>query len=150
MSSSNDLVVLIPVVAILMPLILVPTVIVLRQRARRREWEFRERMKAMEMGLPVPGSEVWAARVAIALGAVMPVGVFAIAWIASLTTTVDEVWIAAAIVGVVGVIQGSRLAKQAIAGTRPNGRDHDGLDLTQNHAKPKFDPDAYEAIVRHG
>lgn len=146
----DELVMIIPIVAILMPLILVPTVIVLRQRGRRREWQYRERMKAMEMGLPVPGSEVWTSRVAIAIGAVMPVGVFAVAWFASLTTSVDEVWIAATLVGVIGVIQGARLANRAISGTHRDDREGQRPGLAQAQAKPQFDPDAYEAIVRHG
>ncbi|MEW4571068.1 hypothetical protein AB1L88_24630 [Tautonia sp. JC769] len=146
----DELVILIPILAILMPLILVPTVIVLRQRARRREWEHRERMKAMEMGLPVPGTEVWASRVAIALGAVMPVGVFAIAWLASLTTQIAEVWIAAALVGVVGVVQGSRLTNHPLSGTHRGDREDRRAARGYDRAKPQFDPDAYEAIVRHG
>ena len=36
-----------PVVAILMPLVLVPTVLVLKHRHQRREWEHLERLKAM-------------------------------------------------------------------------------------------------------
>ena len=42
--------VIIPVVAILMPLVLVPTIIILKHRHCRREWEHKERMKAMEIG----------------------------------------------------------------------------------------------------
>jgi hypothetical protein len=148
--NDDALVVLIPIVAILMPLVLVPTVIVLRQRDRRREWEHRERMKAMEMGLPVPGTEVWASRVAIALGAVMHVGVFAIAWLATLTTTVDEVWIAATLVGGAGVLSGARLASRAIWGRHRAEQEGQRSGLAHAHAKPQFDPDAYEAIVRHG
>ncbi|WP_169972617.1 hypothetical protein [Tautonia rosea] len=148
--SEDELVIMVPIVAILMPLILVPTVIVLRQRARRREWEYRERMKAMEMGLPVPGSEVWASRVAIAIGAIMPAGVFGVAWLASLTTSVDEVWIAAAVVGIVGVIQGSRLANRTLSGTQRLEKEDQRSSNAQGQGKPQFDPDAYEAIVRHG
>ena len=38
----------IPIVGILMPLLLVPTILVLKYRQARREWEHLERMKAME------------------------------------------------------------------------------------------------------
>src|SRR5205823_14407707 len=46
--------IIIPVTAILMPLVLVPTILVLKHRHRKREWEHLERMKAMEMELPTP------------------------------------------------------------------------------------------------
>ena len=39
---------IIPIVGILMPLVLVPTILVLKHRHKRREWEHRERMRAME------------------------------------------------------------------------------------------------------
>ncbi len=45
---------IIPIVAILMPLVLVPTILVLKHRHKRREWEHRERIKAMELQMPVP------------------------------------------------------------------------------------------------
>ena len=44
---------LIPIVAILMPLVLAPTVIFLKHRHSRREWEHLERMKAMDFHMPM-------------------------------------------------------------------------------------------------
>ena len=44
----------IPIVGILMPLVLVPMIMVLKHRTLRREWQHKERMKAMEMGGPLP------------------------------------------------------------------------------------------------
>ena len=38
----------IPIVAILMPLVLVPTILVMKYRHQRRKWEHLERLKAME------------------------------------------------------------------------------------------------------
>ena len=43
-----------PILGILMPLVLVPTILVLKHRHQRREWEHKERMKAMEIQLPTP------------------------------------------------------------------------------------------------
>ena len=51
---------IIPIVGILMPLVLVPTVLVLKHRYKRREWEHLERMKAMSGRNPSRG---WAGRV---------------------------------------------------------------------------------------
>lgn len=145
---SDDVV--IPLVAIMLPMILVPTVLVLRQSTKQREWCHVERMKAMERGVPVPGTEIWTSRVAIAIGAIMPVGVFGIAWLTSLTTNVDKVWVAAALVGGAGVFGGIRLAGQAIAARPAEGRSANSESYTSVNDKPAFDPDAYEAIVRHG
>ncbi|MGC8640821.1 MAG: hypothetical protein ACP5XB_13200, partial [Isosphaeraceae bacterium] len=47
---------IIPVVAILMPLVLVPTIITLKQRHKRREWKYQERLRAMDLGLPLTDS----------------------------------------------------------------------------------------------
>ena len=66
--------IIIPVVAILMPLVLVPTIITLKHRHGRREWEHLERMKAMDLGLPAPtGSETWGAKSVVPIGAGVPI-----------------------------------------------------------------------------
>jgi hypothetical protein len=143
--------ILIPIVAILMPLFLVPTVMVLRSSSRKRECQHRERMKAMEMGLPVPGIEAWSGRTAIAVGAVMPVGVFFMGWLANLTTHNDDVWVAVALVAVAGVFGGIRLAGRQVGwmarpAVKPQLR---RAAQERGAAKPAFDPDAYDAIARH-
>ena len=42
----------IPILGILMPLVLVPMIMVLKHRTLQREWQHKERMKAIEMGAP--------------------------------------------------------------------------------------------------
>lgn len=59
---------LIPIVAILMPLLLVPTILVLKSRQARREWEHLERMKAMDDGRPVAASSTYCGVAAIGAG----------------------------------------------------------------------------------
>jgi preprotein translocase subunit YajC len=50
---------LIPMTAILMPMILVPTIITMVHRQRKREWHHKERLRALELGLPpAPTSEL--------------------------------------------------------------------------------------------
>ena len=44
----------IPIVAILMPLILVPTMLVMKYRHQKRKWEHLERLKSMEAQVPMP------------------------------------------------------------------------------------------------
>ena len=141
---------IIPIVAILMPLFLVPTIMILKHSSRKREWQHKERMHALEHGHAVPGSEAWPARVAIGIGAVMPICVFGIAWLAQLTTHNDDLWVAAALVGGGGVIGGTRLAGR-IAGGRP---EHHGSPIGSSafarNGKPAFNPDAYDAIAHRG
>ena len=141
----------IPVVAILMPLFLVPTIILLKQAGRKREWEHRERMKALELGLPVPGSEAWTGRAAIAVGGIMPVGVFAVAWLASVSShhPDESPWLAAAIVGGLGVFCGARLVG-SLAGRRGGDESAEAAVRPAGLRKPAFNPDAYDAIARHG
>ncbi|RUL82338.1 hypothetical protein [Tautonia sociabilis] len=140
----------IPIVAILMPMFLVPAVILMRQSARNREWQHRERMKAMELGLPVPGAEAWAGRSAIAIGAVMPVGVFVASMVTNATTRNDDVWVAAAFVSLAGVIGGVRLAgRQFGMQAKGRGRQAEAVAFDRRHGKPAFNPDADDAIARH-
>ncbi len=62
----------IPIVAILMPLALVPTILTLKHRHERRQWEHQERMKAMETRLPVSPRQMNGGGVA-AIGAGVPI-----------------------------------------------------------------------------
>jgi hypothetical protein len=140
----------IPLMALLMPLLMVVGVLTLRQSSRRREWRHQERMKALELGRPMPEAEGHAARTAIAIGAVMPVGVFAFAWLASMTTGVEGAWLAAAIVAGMGVIGGTQLARSSAVQRRPEDEVVPIRDADRpSNGKPPFDPDAYEAIVRN-
>src|SRR5947207_1414383 len=78
--------IIIPVTAILMPLLLVPTIITLKHRHRRREWEHLERMKAMEVQLPVPrGQGSAGSRGVAAIGAGVPVASVLAAFLTGLT-----------------------------------------------------------------
>ena len=48
----------IPIVAILMPLILVPTTLVMKYRHQKRKWEHLERLKSLEVQMPLPMRQV--------------------------------------------------------------------------------------------
>src|SRR5262249_5445859 len=65
---------IIPITAILMPLVLVPTIITLKHRQKKREWEHLERMRAMELQLPTPArGESPGTRSVVAIGAGVPI-----------------------------------------------------------------------------
>ena len=44
----------IPIVAILMPLVLVPTTLFMKHRHQRRKWEHLERLRSLEVQMPLP------------------------------------------------------------------------------------------------
>ncbi len=143
--------ILIPIAGMMIPIILVPTILVLRHSHRRREWEHMERMRAMELGFAPPSSTAgafWPAMTAIAIGAVVPIGAFLFAWLASLTTHArEEIWLTATGVGTSAVIGGSVLAHRLIGVHRAEP----SRSAPEPYVKPAhFDPDAYDTVGRRG
>src|SRR5262245_31718461 len=99
----------------MLPMVLVPSILAMKHAQRKREWEHVERMKALELGRPVPGTEGWPAAAAIAIGAGVPICAFLFTWLARLTAeTADEVFIAPTIVSVVAVWVGKTLATRLL------------------------------------
>ncbi len=88
---------LIPVIAILMPLALVPTILILKHRHRRRQWEHLERMKAMETQLPVSVQHTIGGGAATAIGAGVPAVSVLGAFLSSLTLDTSDIHDPAAI-----------------------------------------------------
>jgi hypothetical protein len=120
----------------------VPIIWGLKHARRKAEWEHMERMKALEMGRPLPGEVKSPPRPAshagIAIGTSVPIGVFGCAWLASLTAGYEEtMWIMAGVVGLGAVICGTILAKQSI-----------GSEISA--AKPHIEDDAYDVVARRG
>ena len=44
---------IIPLAGIMLPMVLVPTIITLAHRMKKREWQHKERLRALELGIPV-------------------------------------------------------------------------------------------------
>lgn len=130
---------LIPLAGMAVPLILVPTIIAMKQAQRKREWEHLERMKALELGRPLPCTQVWPALAAIFIGAIMPIGVFVVSWLA-LTKSSGFGFEAATVVGICGVWVGGSLGKRLFA------------EKTNRSVAEKFqgDPDAFDVVGRRG
>ena len=143
-----DEVMAIPVMALTIPLVVIPTTLILRHRARRRELEHQERMRAFDLGLAPTIQTTWPSLAAIAIGAVVPVGSFFIAWFANLGgRDAPTAWICATIVGLTAVVQGSRLAAKLIDSPR-DAAPQPPTSLAAN--KPRFDPDAFDVVSRRG
>jgi hypothetical protein len=138
---------LLPMMGLALPIVLVPTIMVLSHRKRRREMEHVERMKALELGLPTPGTESWPASVCIAIGAGVPIGAFFLAWLAGMehSGSGQNYWETAAPVGVVGILCGTFLSTRLLPSRSKSQR-----PAVDAHAKPAYDPDAYDVVSRRG
>ena len=144
----------IPIVAILMPLFLVPTVLTLKHRHRRREWEHLERMKAMELGLPRPtGREGGDRGAVVAVGAGVPAASMFAAFLTCSEgpSSVDGIPLAAIAWGCAALVSGGAMATSLILAfmlARSRDRAHSASWL--NHAKPAYDPDSFDVVGRRG
>ena len=78
----------IPIIGILMPVILVPTILILRHRTLQREWQHRERLQAIEMGLPT--SSLNSGGSVAAVGAGVPIAAVIAAVITTLSYSAPE------------------------------------------------------------
>lgn len=149
---------IIPLAAIALPLLLVPTIMLLKQGQEKRHWRHLERMQALASGAPVPPLNAPPGTGAvIAIGAGVPI--FAI--FAALTTTLNAhsyipnalersaiAWGCALIVSfgamatglILGVLQHRAHAKNA---SHFAGSNYDS-------AKPAYDPDAFDVVSSRG
>lgn len=140
----------IPVIAISLPIILVPTVLAMKHARRKREYEHLERMKALEMGHRLPQHHAWSAFAATAIGAGVPIAAFLLAWLASLTTHVnDDVWKGATFVGITGVIGGTTLG-WLLLGRRDIPEPPPAEYTASMNGKHAMDPDAYDVAGQRG
>jgi hypothetical protein len=131
-----------------------------RGERRKRELDHIERMRAIEVGRSYPGETRyglpavphWAAPhlIAVSIGAVVPLGVFACALLTSLIGGYQkDIWIAAGMVGLGGVISGTVLAYGAFKTTAAGAAAEDRSD-TYINSKPLVDEDAYDVVSSRG
>jgi protein-S-isoprenylcysteine O-methyltransferase Ste14 len=112
----------------------------IRLARRGQEIAHTERMRALELGHPLPGTVADAAGSwppGVAIGLWVPLGVFGIAFVSGNHNN-PSVWIAAALVGVAGVICGTLLTLFAPATAKPEA----------GAAKPAIDREAYEDLAQ--
>ena len=142
--------VLIPLVALSIPIVIVPTVLGLRHARFLRQVEHAERMKAMELRRTLPQDEPWwtPARISVTIGAGVPVGALAAACLATgLVGFREEAWGISGAVGMFGVVAGSVLAAKHFAHrARVEGRVSD----VGYYAKPGVEDDAFDVVGRRG
>jgi hypothetical protein len=136
---------IIPIVALLIPMIIVPTALGIKHARFLREVEHAERMRAMELGRPLAEDQSWTpAATASSIGAGVPIAVMFIAFIAAPRQESSEaLWMAAAMIGVAGVICGTILA-----GMQLSRRNQASAASTVE--KPAYDPDQFDVVSSRG
>jgi len=146
-------VLVIPLAAILMPLVLVPTILFMKHRHERRQWEHLERMREMEERLPAsPARALDRARGVAAIGAGVPIVSVFTAWLTTISFqpgSFDEsvagiAWGSAALISSVAMFTSLLLARMHVRAVRELE-----FDSRQN-AKAVYDPDAFDVVSRRG
>lgn len=142
----------IPMVAILMPLVLIPTTVFMKHRQQRRKWEHLERLKAMEVQMPMPMRQALRSAGGIAaIGA----GVPAVSVVGALLTTLlweplaigDSVAVPAIAWGCALLISGgAMLTSLKLASMHHNAWRELELAQCSDDFKPAFDPDAFDVV----
>ncbi len=122
-----------------------------KQAHRRKEMEHLERIKAMELGImPSSAGLTWpAAASCIAIGAGVPVGSFAVCWLASLTAHVPGgIWVAPVFVSLSAIQAARKIAYRSL--DLKSGAKWPTSIPSKSTGKPEFDPDAYDVVGSRG
>jgi hypothetical protein len=143
--------VLIPIAAMAIPIVVVPTALLFKHLARRREYAHRERMRAIEMGQGSGGGLFWPSMAAVIIGAGVPFCALLCAFVTALIRPdIDEVWPAAGFIGVAGVVGGSWLGGRLIHAAVGRSAPAPTPDVADSYTKPSYDPDAFDTVGRRG
>jgi hypothetical protein len=144
--SSDSFLIFLAIVCGMLVFGLLPITLYFQHERRKRDMEHAERMKALELGRTLPDEaegESWSAsKIAGAIGAGVPIGVFGCAWLASEKLGYHEtIWIGAAMVGTAAVICGSCLLYALIT--------KDAFS-TPSDSKPEIEEDAFDVVSARG
>ncbi|GIW86108.1 MAG: hypothetical protein KatS3mg108_0432 [Isosphaeraceae bacterium] len=125
-----------------------------KQVGRHRDYAHKERLRALELGQPIP-STFWPSMAAIAMGAVVPIVALSIAFVASITHAGgEEVWAFAGMVGLTGIGCGTFLVTRLLRMTTTAGPGpswNRPFESDWQPAKPEpLDPDAFDTVSRRG
>jgi hypothetical protein len=146
--------VIIPIVAILnsIPLVLVPTIIFMKHRHKRREWEHLERMRALDRSVPLPTGNAAAKSSGVAaIGAGVPIASVIAAFLTCVSAEVrsgDEIPMAGIAWGCALMISLGAMATSLLLQARARRQsDSDALNADKSAI---YDPDAYDVVSSRG
>ena len=142
------------VAGIALPLILVPTILLLKHSRLKRQWAHLERMKAIKMGVAPPTQSTPASGSVVAIGAGVPAVAVLGAWLTTIVVLPgpweDPLWPLAIVWGSALTIGALALATSLVLGVlqhRACARSTRREALAS--AKPAHDPDAFDLTGRH-
>jgi hypothetical protein len=146
---------IIPVVAILMPLVLVPTVIFMKQRHKRRQWEHLERMRSLDRSAPFPPVHAPVGSGAVAaIGAGVPIASVITAFLTctiSDVTTEDQIPMAGIAWGCALMISvGAMVTGLILAVMQARARKQSESAAFQVDKPAVYDPDAFDVVSSRG
>ena len=148
---------IIPLSGIMMPLVLVPTIILLVHRQKKREWHHQERLRALEMGLPASGPDrMPGGGTVIAIGAGVPIASVLTAWMTTISVSdshPDYMLIVAVAWGCAFMISSGALITSLVLGVLlMRSRKLAATEPVDQFAaiKPAYEPDAYDVVSRRG
>ena len=143
---------LIPILALMIPIVIVPTSLWFRHRMKVQELEHAEKIRSMELGLTPRKPQIgWpGAAICLGIGAGVPIGSMLVAWLAVLTNDLPN-----EIFGIPLLISFSAIwAAKSLAEGMMNASDPETVPPStrvQMAAKsPTFDPDAYDVAGSRG
>jgi len=148
---------IIPLCGIMMPLVLVPTIILLVHRQKKREWHHQERLRALEMGLLASGPDrMPGGGTVIAIGAGVPIASVLTAWMTTISVSdshPDYMPIVAVAWGCAFMISSGALITSLVLGVLlMRSRKLAATEPVDQFAaiKPAYEPDAYDVVSRRG
>ena len=144
----------------LFALVVLPILLHFHGERKKRKFEHIERMRAIDAGRPYAGEKKlglpaipeWAVPhvIAVSIGAAVPLGVFVCALLATLLGGFQkDIWIAAGMVGLGGVICGTVLAGRVLQTTAADGCES-RFSWPNSVSKPPVEEDAFDVVSSRG
>ncbi|WP_422926753.1 hypothetical protein [Singulisphaera sp. PoT] len=146
---------IIPIAAVFVPIVIVPTALAFRYFKYSRELKHRERMMALEMGRRLPEDKdprTSAAQVSTAIGVGVPAVAFGSTWLVAQggiirdSEAIGLMWFAATALSVYSVRSAYKLAKTTFGESRP----HSMMDVSDFAKSELEDADAYDVAGSRG
>lgn len=135
---------LIPILALFIPIVIAPTAIAFKTAERARMLEHTERMRALELGRTLPKDEPWwnPARIGVFIGAGVPIAAMAVSLVATESGgPLERLWLINGMVAIAGVICGTTIVC----------RHFFKAPQTAAYAeKHQYDPDAFDVVGSRG
>jgi hypothetical protein len=143
----------IPILGIMLPIVLVPMIMILKHRTLQKEWQHKERMQAIEMGVPAASAHLGGNIAAVGAGVPITAVIAAVVTTLSFDSPEGEqvavlgiVWGCALMIGAIAMVASLFLAHMH---TRVRKESESSLDFASN-GKPSFDPDAFDVVSNRG